>query len=63
MAIYRCYLLSQDSHIAAVEVFECHDDKGARSTAHTLARSRQYAKAEVWDRDRLVARIERVLSG
>jgi hypothetical protein len=62
MAVYRCYLLGHDSHISAVETFECYDDEEARSTAEALAESRQYWKAEVWDRHRLVARVGRVLS-
>jgi hypothetical protein len=59
MAAYRCYLLGADARIAALETLDCGDDEEASQLAEAIAKARQYLKAEVWDRDRLVARIGR----
>jgi hypothetical protein len=58
MVAYRCYLLGADGRIAALETLDCGDDEEAIQLAEAIAEARQYWKAEVWDRDRLVARIE-----
>jgi hypothetical protein len=57
MAAYRCYLVGADARIAALETLDCGDDEEASQTAEAIAEARQYWRAEVWDRDRLVARI------
>ena len=62
MASYRCYFLVQELRFAAVETFDCCDDEEARRAALALTESRQYRRSEVWDRHRLVARVERVPS-
>jgi hypothetical protein len=59
MVAYRCYLLGADARIAALETFDCGDDEEASQLGEAIAEARQYWTAEVWDRDRLVARIQR----
>jgi hypothetical protein len=52
---YRCYLLDEDHHIAAVEVIECRDDRDAKRRAEEiLAAQPVFSGAELWDRDRRV---------
>lgn len=62
MALYRCYFFDCEAHILAVEVLDCEADEVARRLARSLALSRSYKRAEVWDGSRLVERIEPVAS-
>lgn len=62
MALYRCYFFDGQSHVAAVEVVDRDDDEAALRAARLLNESRKYSHTEVWDKGRLVARTERVLS-
>ena len=55
MHTYRCYLLDEGHHIAAVKVLDCHDDRAAKQRAEEiLAELPVFRGTEVWDRDRRV---------
>jgi hypothetical protein len=58
MAAYRVYCIN-GKHISAATVIECADDDAARRQAASLLASCSHSGAEVWDRDRLVCRIDR----
>ena len=62
MALYRCYFFDKQLHVGAVEVINGDDDEEACGAARILIESRKYFHAELWDKERLVMRIERALS-
>jgi hypothetical protein len=59
MGVYRCYVFDQDSHIIAVENIDCADDQAARRCAQDLLEREGHLHAEVWEKARLVGRVER----
>jgi hypothetical protein len=58
MSAYRVYCIN-GKHISAATQIECEDDAAARLRAAALLEKCNHSGAEVWDRDRLVCRIDR----
>ena len=57
MKYYRCYLLTDDDHIAGARVLKCADDAEAkRQGREVIAAERHFAAVEVWDGARRVYR-------
>lgn len=54
MTAYRLYFLDTRNHILGVEILDCDSDAQAIEAAGRLAPHRDF---ELWDRDRLVARL------
>jgi len=57
MSAYRVYCIN-GKHISAATPIECEDDAAAQRWAAALLDKCSHSGAEVWDRDRLVCRIE-----
>jgi chromosome condensin MukBEF ATPase and DNA-binding subunit MukB len=50
MKYYRCYLLTDDDHIASARILKCADDEDAkRQCRHVIATNGRFPAAEVWD--------------
>jgi hypothetical protein len=58
MSAYRVYCIN-GKHISAATPIECEDDAAARRQAAALLAKCTHSGAEVWERDRLVCRIDR----
>lgn len=58
MSAYRVYCIN-GKHICAATLIECEDDGAAQLSAAALLGKCHHSGAEVWDRDRLVCRIDR----
>jgi hypothetical protein len=58
MPYYRCYFLSEDHAIAAVEAYDAASDKEAREKAEALFRQRRdkLAGFEIWAGSRRIHR-------
>jgi hypothetical protein len=59
MTSYRLYFLDAQNHILGVEILDSGSDAEAIEAAGRLANHRSF---ELWERDRLVARLTRVTS-
>jgi len=54
---YRCYLLTDDDHIAGARILKCADDAEAeRQGREVIAAERRFAAVEIWDGARRVCR-------
>lgn len=61
MRPYRCYFLDGADHVVKVASSECLDDVSAMHWAHGLCRGpNNHYRTELWCRDRMVERRERV---
>jgi hypothetical protein len=58
MPTYRVYCIN-GKYISAATPIECEDDAAARRQAAALLDKCSHSGAEVWERDRLVCRIDR----
>jgi hypothetical protein len=57
MKYYRCYVLTDDDHIAGARVLKCADDAEAkRQGREVIAAERRFAAVEIWDGARRVCR-------
>lgn len=62
MRPYRCYFWTDHEHVAKARDCECPDDAAARAWAEQLlVENRAYRIVEIWDRERLVERRQRVV--
>jgi hypothetical protein len=60
MIAYRFYLLDSDGHLVKAHIAECSTDRQIIDTAEALLAAWVSARSiEVWDRARLVRRMER----
>lgn len=61
MPPYRCYFLDGGNHVIKVETQDCADDASAVRWAESLGRHPDDVyQIEIWCRDRLVGRPQRV---
>jgi hypothetical protein len=56
---YRCFLRTDQGHIAGVEEVEAASDEEAKARALVLLRASNYPSGEIWDLDRLVGSVTR----
>ena len=56
MKYYRCYLLTDEGHIARAKILKCADEADAARQCRDLVPPGNYAGAEVWDGARQVCR-------
>jgi hypothetical protein len=57
MKYYRCYLLTDDNHIASATILKCADDEDAkRRCQHVVATNGRFPAAEIWEGTRRVYR-------
>lgn len=60
MASYRVYFFDCSSRVVGLEILECEDDAAAQRAANALTKERNSKRAELWCRDRLIERFDRV---
>jgi len=59
MHSYRAYVLSASDHIRSVKSIQPTDDAAAAAEAEFLLLHSDFAAVGIWDRKRMVVRIER----
>jgi hypothetical protein len=57
---YRVYFLDSGDHVASTDVIRCDTDNQAQARADIILIGCGYPAIEVWDRDRMVYRAQKV---